>query len=138
MHAVLSDNVKVDVKANRALPYTTGSAPTLHDFSHKSASRSSLNILCTVFFNIPSSGDKFSSVSRLSVVNRVFDQIFARKVDLMIDIPRLPSSSVTEALLRIANVTFNILMIVCIFSDRVLKTSYASVYEFYPAKRKTV
>ena len=56
----------------------------------------------------------------------------------MIDIPRLPSSSVTEALLRIANVTFNILMIVCIFSDRVLKTSYASVYEFYPAKRKTV
>ena len=56
----------------------------------------------------------------------------------MIDIPRLPSYSVTEVLLRIAYVTFKILMIVCIFSDRVLKSSYASVYEFYPAKRKPV
>ena len=86
-HAVLSDDVKVDIKANRASPYTTGSAPTLHGFSHKSACRSSLNILCTVFFNIPSSDDKFRSVSRLSVFNQVFDQIFARTVDLMIDIP---------------------------------------------------
>ena len=58
-HAVLSDDVNVDVKANRASPYTAGSAPTLHYFSHKSACKSSLNILCTVFFNIPSSDDKF-------------------------------------------------------------------------------
>ena len=137
-HSVLSDDVKVDDKANHALPYTTGSAPTLHNFSHKSACRLSLNILCTVFFNIPSSDDKFRSVSRLSVINQVFDQIFARTVDLMIDIPRLPSSSVTEVFLRIANVTFKIQMVVCIFSDRVLKSSCVSVYEFYPAKRKTV
>ena len=130
-HAVLSDDAKADVKANRASPYTAGSAPTLHYFSHKSACRSSLNILCTVFFNIPSSDDKFRSVSR-------FDQSFAPTVDLMIDIPRLPSASVTEVLLRIANATFKTLMIVCIFSDRVLKSAYASLYEFYPAKSKTV
>ena len=74
----------------------------------------------------------------LSVVNIVFDQIFARTVDLMIDIPRLSSSSVTKVLLRIANATFKTLMIICIFTDRVLKSSYASVYEFYPAKHKTV
>ena len=78
------------------------------------------------------------SVSRLSVVNQVFDQSFARTVDLMIDIPRFPSSSVTKVLLRIANATFKRLTIVCIFCDSVLKSSYASVYEFYPAKRKTV
>ena len=137
-HAVLSDDVKNDVKANRALPYTAGLAPTLHYFSHKSACRSSLNILCTVVFNIPSSDDKFRSVSRLSVVNQVFNQTFARTVDLMIDIPRLSSSSVTKVLLRIANATFKTLMIVCISSDKVLKSSYVSVYEFYPAKRKTV
>ena len=115
-HTVLSDDVKVDVKAIRASPYTTGSAPTMHDFSHKSAftCRSSLNILCTVFFNIPSSDDKFRSISRLSVVNQDFDQIFACTVDLMIDIPRLQSSFVTEVLLRKANVTFKILVIVCI------------------------
>ena len=137
-HAVLSDDVKVDVKANCASPYTAGSAPTLHYFNHKSACRSSLNVLCTVFFNIPSSDDKFHSVRRLSVLNQVFDQIFARTVDLMIDIPRLPSSSVTEVLLRIDNAIFKTLMIVCMFSDRVLKSFYASVYEFHPAKRKTV
>ena len=122
--------------ANRASPYTAGSAPTLHYFSHKSACRSSLNILYTVFFNIPSSDDKVRSVSRLSVVNQVFDQIFARTVDLIIDIPRLPSASVTEFVLRIANATFKTLMIVCIFSDRVLRLSYVSLYEFYPAKSK--
>ena len=136
-HTVLSDEVKVEVNANHTSPYTTGSAPTWHYFSHKSACRSSLNVLCTVFFNIPSSDDKFRSVSPLSVVNQVFDQIFARMVDLMIDIPQLPSS-VKEVLIGIANATFKTLMIVCIFSDRVLKSSYASVYEFYPAKRKTV
>ena len=119
-HAVLSDDVKVDVKANRASPYTTGSAPTLHDFSHKSACISSLNILCTVFLNIPSLDDIFRSVSRLSVVNQVFDQFFARTVDLIIDIPRLPSSSVTEVLLRIADVTFLVLMIVCILVTKFL------------------
>ena len=90
-----------------------------------------------MFFNIPSLDDKFRSVSRLSVVYQVFGQIFARTVDLMTDIPILPSSFVTEVLLRIANVTFKTLMIVCIFSDRVLKSSNASVYEFYPAKRNS-
>ena len=137
-HAILSDDIKVDVKENRVSPYTAGSAPTLHYFSHKSACRSSLSILCTVFFNIPSSGDKFRSVSRLSVVNQVFNQIFACTVDLMIDIPRLSSSSVTKVLHRIANATFKTLMKVCVFSDRVLKSSYAFVNEFYPANRKTV
>ena len=120
--------------SNRASPYTAGSAPTLHYFSHKSAFKSSLNILCTVF---SSSDDKFCSVSRLSVYNQVFNQIFARTVDLMIDIPRLLSSSVTKVLLRTVNATFKTLVIVCILSDRVLKSSYGSVYEFYPAKRKT-
>ena len=115
-----------------------GSAPTLHYFSHKSACRSSLNILCTVFFNIPSSDDKVRSVSRLSVVNQVFDQIFARTVDLMINIPRLSSSSVKKVLIRIANATFKTLMIFCILSDRIFNSSYASVFEFYPARSKTV
>ena len=66
-----------------------------------------------MFFNIPSSDDKVRSVSHLSVVNQVFDQIFACTVDLMIDIPRLSSSSVTKVI-RIANATFKTLMIVCI------------------------
>ena len=63
---------------------------------------------------------------------------FARTVDLMNEIPRLPSSSVTKVLLRIANTAFKTRMIVCIFSDRILISSHASVYEFYPTKRKTV
>ena len=138
-HAVLSDNVKVG-KSNRNSPYTAGSAPTLHYSSHKSVCRSYLNILCTVFFDIPSSDDKLRSVSRLSVVNQVFDidQIFATTFDLMVDIPRPSSSSVTKVFLGIASATFKTLMIVCILSDIILKPLYASVYEFYPAIRKTV
>ena len=91
-----------------------------------------------MFFEIPSSDDKFRSVSRLSFVNQVFDNVFATTLDLLIDIPRLPSSSVKKFLLPIANVAFKTLMVVCILSDIILKSSYASVYEFYPAIRKTV
>ena len=137
-HAVLSEDVKGDLKSNRASPYTTGSAPKLHYFSHKSVCRSSLNILCTVFFDIPSSDDKFRSASRLSFVNQVFDNVFATTLDVLIDIPWLPSSSVKKFLLRITNATFKTLMVVCILSDIILKPSYAPVFEFYPAIRNTV
>ena len=37
-------------------------------FIHKSVCISSLNVMCTVFFDIPSSDDKFRSFSRLPVV----------------------------------------------------------------------
>ena len=74
-HALLSDKVNVDVKSNRASPDTVASAPTLHYFTHKSVCRSFLNVLCTAFFDIPSSDDKFRSVSRLSVANQVFNLI---------------------------------------------------------------
>ena len=58
--------------------------------------------------------------------------MFDITVDLMLDLPQL-SSSFTQVLLRIASVTFKTQMIVCILSDRVPKSSYASVYKFYPA-----
>ena len=96
-HAVLSDVVKVDVKLNRALPDTVASAFTLHYCTCKSVFRSSLQVLCTMFFNIPSSDDKFHSVSCLPVVNQVFNLIFATPVDLLLDLPRLPSSPVTKS-----------------------------------------
>ena len=98
-HAVPSDDVKVDVKSNRASPDTVASAPTLHYFTHKSVCRSSLNVLCTVFFDIPSSDDKFRSVSPLSVANQVVYLIFATTVNLMLDLPGHSSSPVTQVLL---------------------------------------
>ena len=73
--AVLSDDVKVELKSNRASLYTASLATTLHYFTHRALCRSSLNIIRTVFCDIPSSHDKFRSVSRLSVVNRVFNFI---------------------------------------------------------------
>ena len=91
-----------------------------------------------MFFDIPSSDDKFRSVSHMSFVNQVFDNVFATTLDLLIDLPRLPSSSVNKVLLRIANATFKTLMVVCILSDIIRKSSYASVYEFYPVIRKTL
>ena len=63
--------------------------------------------------------------------------MFDITVDLMLDLPQL-SSSFTQVLLRIASVTFKTQMIVCILSDRVPKSSNASVSEFYPAIRNTV
>ena len=104
---------RVLTATRRTLFYLTTSK-LMHDISYKSAGRSSLNILCTVFINFHSLNNKFRSVSRLSVINQVFDQFFAHTVDLIIDKPRLPSSSVTEVLLRIVIATFRILMIVCI------------------------
>ena len=53
---------------------------------------------------------------------------FARTVNLMIDIPRLSPSSVTKVLLRIANASFKTLIILCIFSDRVLKSSLCTSF----------
>ena len=91
-----------------------------------------------MFFDIPSSDDKFRSVSRMSFVNQVFDNVFATTLDLFIDLPRLPSSSVKKVLLRIANATFKTLMVVCILSDIIRKSSYASVYEFYSVIRKAL
>ena len=98
VQAVQSDDVEVNIKPNRASPNTATSVPTLPYFTHKSVLRSSLNILCTVFFDIPSSNDELHSVSRLSVVNQVFYLIFATTVDLMRDLQRLSSSSVTQVL----------------------------------------
>ena len=97
-HAVLSDDLKVDVKSNCAWPATVASAPNLHYFTHKSVCMSSLNVLCTVFFEIPSLDDKFRSVSRLPVVNQAFNLIFATTVDLMLDLPRLSPSPVAKIL----------------------------------------
>ena len=96
--------------------------------------RPSLNIMCTVLFDISNSNVKIRTFYRLSVGNQLFDLIFAITVDL----PQLSSSSVTNVLLRIASATFKTLMIVCISSDRIPKSSYASVYEFNTVICKTV
>ena len=76
--------------------------------------RSSLNIMCTVFFVISNSDDKIHTVNRLSVGNQIFYLNFAIMVDLMLDLPQLSPSSVTHILLRIARATFKTLMTVCI------------------------
>ena len=91
-----------------------------------------------VFFDITGSEDKIRTVNRLSVVNRVYKLKFAMTVDLILDLPQLSSSSVTHVLLQMASATFKTLMIIFILSCIILKSSYASVYEFYPAIRKTV
>ena len=100
--------------------------------------RSSLNIMYTVFFDITSSEDKIRTVNRLSVFNQAYKLIFAITVDLMLDLPQLSSSLVTHVLLRIASATLKTLMIIFILSSIILKSSYASVFEFYLAIRKTV
>ena len=55
--------------------------------------RSSLNIMCTVFFDVPILEDKICCVNHLSVVNQVHNLIFAITVDLMLNLPQLSSSS---------------------------------------------
>ena len=52
-------------------------------------------------------------------------------VDLMLDLPRHSSSSVTQVL-GTDSATFKTLLIVCILSDRIPKSFYVSVYEIYP------
>lgn len=59
--------------------------------------RSSINIMCTVYFDFPSSDDKIHTVNRLLLFNKIFDLWFAITVDVMLDVPHLPSSFVTHA-----------------------------------------
>ena len=50
-----------------------------------------------MFFDIPSSDDKIHIANRLLHVDQVFDLFFAIMVKRMLDVPQLPSSSVTHA-----------------------------------------
>ena len=73
----------------------------------------------------------------LSVACRSF-LIFATMVELMLYLPQLSSSPATQVLLRTASDTLNTRLIFCILGDLIPISFYVSVYEFYPAIRKSV